>query len=79
MDNPAKKINIQCYVDTVKTGAIKWDFFVQLLTDLCITKKRQKALNSILLQEFKNQLQNQNNSFKPESRSHSNKKLKVVL
>ena len=78
MDNPSKKLNIQSYVDSVKTGAIKWDFFVQLLNDLCITKKRQKTLNSILLQEFRNQLQNQNNSNKQESRIHSNKKRKVL-
>ena len=79
MDNPSKKLNIQSYVDSVKTGAIKWDFFVQLLNDLCITKKRRKTLNSILLQEFRNQLQNQNNSNKQESRIHSDKKRKVVL
>ena len=78
MDNPSKKLNIQSYVDSVKTGAIKWDFFVQLLNDLCITKQRRKTLNSILLQEFRNQLQNQNNSNKQESRIHSNKKRKVL-
>ena len=79
MDNPSKKLNFQSYVDSVKAGSITWDFFIQLMNDLCITKKRQKSLNSILLQEFKNQLQNQNNSCKKESRIHSNKMKKVVL
>ena len=79
MDNPLKKLNFQSYVDSVKAGSITWDFFIQLMNDLCITKKRQKSLNSILLQEFKNQLQNQNNSCKKESRIHSNKMKKVVL
>ena len=82
MDNHSKKsktLNFQSYVDSVKAGSITWDFFIQLIDDLCITNKRQKSLNSILLQEFKNQLQNPNNSCKKESRIHSNKMKKVVL
>ena len=78
MDNhpkSSKNLNFQSYVDAVKAGSITWDFFVQLIDDLCITKKRQKSLNSILLLEFKNNLQN--NSRKKESRI--NKMKKVVL
>ena len=80
MDNHSKKsktLNFQSYVDSVKAGSITWDFFVQLIDDLCITNKRQKSLNSILLQEFKYNLQN--NSQKKESKIHSYKMKKVVL
>ena len=49
-----KIIDFQSYVDAVKTESITWEFFVQLMEDLCITKKRQKMFISILLQEFKN-------------------------
>ena len=57
-----KNIDFQTYVDAVKTESITWEFFVQLMEDLCITKKRQKMFISILLQEFKNYIDKEKES-----------------
>ena len=80
MDNHSKKsnsLNFQSYVDSVKAGSITWDFFFQLINDLCITNKRQKSLNTILLQEFKNNLQN--SSLRKESRINTYEIKKVDI
>ena len=53
LKNLGQSIDFQSYVDAVKTESITWEFFVQLMEDLCITKRRQKMFISILLQEFK--------------------------
>ena len=81
MDNHSKKsnsLNFQSYVDSVKAGSITWDFFFQLINDLCITNKRQKSLNTILLQEFKNNLQN-TSSLRKESRINTYEMKKVDI
>ena len=80
MNNHSKKsnsLNFQSYVDSVKAGSITWDFFFQLINDLCITNKRQKSLNTILLQEFKNNFQN--SSLRKESRINTYEIKKVDI
>ena len=55
-------INFQSYIDAVKKEQIKWDLFVQLMLDLSNTSmNRQKLLISILLNEFKNYMDKDNN------------------
>ena len=55
-------INFQSYIDAVKKDQIKWELFVQLMLDLSNTSmNRQKLLISILLNEFKNYMDKDNN------------------
>ena len=56
-NNIEDNIDFQSYIDAVKQGKIAWDFFVQLMKDLAITTNRQRSLNLILLNEFKNYME----------------------
>ena len=80
LKNLGQSIDFQSYVDAVKTESITWDFFVQLMEDLCITKRRQKMFISILLKEFKKFIDKEKQSmqFQEEDENYYNEKSRKI-
>ena len=50
-NNMEDNIDFQSYIDAVKQGNIAWDFFVQLMKDLSITKYKQTKITHFNLVE----------------------------
>ena len=80
LKNLGQSIDFQSYVDAVKTESITWEFFVQLMEDLCITKRRQKMFISILLKEFKKFIDKEKQSmqFQEEDENYYNEKSRKI-